>query len=524
MHYLSENIIIEAYKDLISFKVDNPSLLHIFFILKACGFNQFDYLPLNLIQEKAYPHAFQMSSLFTQSEGKPLKYDFINPFEMKSWRGQSPSEQLLKWVNSRIKNDIIGGATTWRRIIKYDPIGGNIHFTSDYLNQLVQLTLSSNKINMLSLALWYYKFSAFPKELNIQELLLKFIQDLHITDDELNILFYTKPLRAKVSYDEKMFDPKVIRNMIGNMDKQLSEWKEDKLTKNEIKLFNIIYEINMQTITPKYIKKCFEVTKQLILSGPPATSKSFLTNEIANEFKIVRRIQFHPQYAYQDFIGGYHVVGTEVKYSRGTLLRLLDDIKLLSKDEKALLIIDEINRANISQVLGEVIQCLDRNYRVLVNIEGKDTEINLPSNLYIIGTMNSSDRSIGNIDIAIRRRFLNLYCAPRPEELLESCTIQEMDFTLMDLLKKINYKLYDVFQDKDYSIGHAVFFIDSFKEGDKYVWNKERLEIVFNNLIIPTIEEFAFGDDSKVIEVLGEKLPSRLAGDEFLLGIKEFLE
>jgi 5-methylcytosine-specific restriction enzyme B len=166
-----------------------------------------------------------------------------------------------------------------------------------------------------------------------------------------------------------------------------------------------------------------EYQKQIILQGPPGTGKTRLAKRMAryiitseDEPNIddikdqVKLIQFHPSYSYEDFVRGIVATsnGTTIEYkTENKVLVEMAEEALKNQDKKYILIIDEINRANLSSVLGELIYALeyrDEAVESMYEIK-KSREIILPSNLYIIGTMNTADRSIGHIDYAIRRRF-----------------------------------------------------------------------------------------------------------------------
>ncbi|PJJ54609.1 dynein-related subfamily AAA family protein [Hymenobacter chitinivorans DSM 11115] len=156
---------------------------------------------------------------------------------------------------------------------------------------------------------------------------------------------------------------------------------------------------------------------QIVLQGPPGTGKTRMAEQIADRLaaKPAHRklIQFHPAYAYEDFVRGIVADTT----SAGSLRYQAENKVLAELAEQAaadsgndyVLIIDEINRANLPAVLGELIYALENRGKEVDSVYGlgadKNRVLRLPSNLYIIGTMNTADRSVGHMDYAIRRRF-----------------------------------------------------------------------------------------------------------------------
>ena len=162
------------------------------------------------------------------------------------------------------------------------------------------------------------------------------------------------------------------------------------------------------------IELLLEEKKQVIFYGPPGTGKTYVARELAKhlagDMKRVTFVQFHPSYAYEDFVQGYRPVETngQISYelTPGPLLRAA---KRAEEEEDAdhFLVIDEINRGNLAKVFGELyflLEYRDEELRLQYSRE-EDGLFSLPTNLYIIGTMNTADRSIALVDLALRRRF-----------------------------------------------------------------------------------------------------------------------
>lgn len=160
------------------------------------------------------------------------------------------------------------------------------------------------------------------------------------------------------------------------------------------------------------------------------------------------------------------------------------------------LIIDEINRGNVSAIFGELITLIEDSKRagnrdaIEVTLPYSKEKFSVPNNLYIIGTMNTADRSVEALDTALRRRFSFVEMQPNPSVLLNS---EYQDVDLKQLLETINQRI-EVLVDKDHQIGHSYFI---------GIQNLEDLKQIFKDKIIPLLEEYFYGDFGKIGLVLG---------------------
>ena len=211
---------------------------------------------------------------------------------------------------------------------------------------------------------------------------------------------------------------------------------------------------------------------QIILQGPPGTGKTREAKRIAKallglgendslegneQFKL---IQFHPSYSYEDFVRGIiaETVDEKIKYSvKDKILGSFAQEALKDKDKTYVLVIDEINRANLSAVLGELIYALEYRGEAVQSmyaIEGENNLI-LPPNLYIIGTMNTADRSVGHIDYAIRRRFAFVNILPK--DLTNELGDQFESALFAKVTNLFNTNLSSEFKKEEVQLGHSYF-------------------------------------------------------------------
>lgn len=279
------------------------------------------------------------------------------------------------------------------------------------------------------------------------------------------------------------------------------------------------------------LKDCLHITRtertdklhplNLIIYGAPGTGKTYSTAEYAlaivekrevdlsrkstEERKavmtkytdLIRKGQvvfttFHQSYGYEEFIQGLRPDTKSERLSFKTVdgvFKHIADVALNDDSNNYVILIDEINRANISKVFGELITLIEEDKRwgevnqTAVTLQSGDV-FAVPNNLYIIGTMNSADKSISLIDAALRRRFEFVEQKPNPD-LVDNPTLKKV-------FKGINNKLVDELDSADLLIGHSYFM------------NKEEddLPAVLNNSIIPLLYEYFYDNKKKVASVL----------------------
>lgn len=255
------------------------------------------------------------------------------------------------------------------------------------------------------------------------------------------------------------------------------------------------------------IEALLEEKKQIIFYGPPGTSKTFLAKKFAEYFtkrnKNVRLVQFHQSYSYEDFIEGIKPRLSDSGEASGFvrkpgIFKNVVDRCISNPMEKFVLIIDEINRANISKVFGELVFLLEYRKEKVSLTYSPEHEFFIPENLYIIGTMNSADRSIAFVDYALRRRFyFKDFYPDNPGDILfrwfTDNNLKDIDpKILVTMLSDINERIIKRLG-KEYQIGYSYFMVKNI--------DYEKVKRIINYSIIPLVEQYYFGKKEYVDEI-----------------------
>ncbi|MDB4308160.1 AAA family ATPase [Gammaproteobacteria bacterium] len=263
-----------------------------------------------------------------------------------------------------------------------------------------------------------------------------------------------------------------------------------------------------------------KLKKNLILQGPPGVGKTFVCKRLAYallEKKAkdqVTMVQFHQSYAYEDFIQGYRPSGEGFHLKNGIFYEFCERAKN-EPGKEFVFIIDEINRGNLSKVFGELMLLIEADKRgpdwaiPLTYTEDPDKTFYIPENLYLIGLMNTADRSLAMVDYALRRRFgfTDLVPGFDTDEFREYMQDAgaESAFTegLISRMEALNAK---ISADKTnlghgYCIGHSFFCVPPMSGVPDWGWYKR----VIQTEIAPLVREYYF-DDEKQANVLVEAL------------------
>ena len=305
-----------------------------------------------------------------------------------------------------------------------------------------------------------------------------------------------------------------LTEFIGDLEHMLGEEPEQPVPDREFRLPDVTEELAEKLCLPHaldWLQECVELLRdrpQLIFYGPPGTGKTYLAQELASHLvggkpENVQLVQFHPAYTYEDFFEGYRpakanetVVFDLVK---GPLRRLADAAGR-RLGEPHVLIIDEINRGNLAKIFGELYFLLEYRNKAVSLLYGSDEGqgFNLPRNVIILGTMNTADRSIALVDVAMRRRFWFQELHP------DIPPVKGMLATWLDrngyppdaalLLDRLNEEI----GERDFKIGPSYLMRPA-------VQSPQAMDRVWRTQILPLLEEHHYGelDHDEVVERYG---------------------
>lgn len=455
-----------------------------------------------------------------------------------------------EWKKVRDKDYLIEHGESGNRIVSY---------SSNDINQLINIILESCTVGFKELFNAYIPsddfdfndingFLIFNKITPDENHYIRAINYYNILRNTNEILEYDGSNTAnynliqlienpinQVSYNNETFEKKILSRIAYSIANNLGENEmtaAQLISQNSLdnvpdiftevdsnEIINIKPEDNQMKEINEYVK-LLETQKQIILQGPPGTGKTRLAKIIARnilkaEFEPeiddlkehVKLIQFHPSYSYEDFVRGITAKttdqGIEYEVENKILAQMAKDA-LEDKENIYILIIDEINRANLSSVLGELIyaleyrdQAVESMYELKEENKKKSREITLPSNLYIIGTMNTADRSIGHIDYAIRRRFSF-------SDVLPDSSVVDVNSKFLEVEKIFEKYTSAEFEKNKVMLGHSYFIADN---------NNDKLKSKLDYQVIPLLEEYISDGVLNIDETTWKELKTDLLGN-----------
>ena len=275
------------------------------------------------------------------------------------------------------------------------------------------------------------------------------------------------------------------------------EEETEKYTKEDF-----LHEVYMSESRYNNIAGVLKVKKNIILQGAPGVGKTFAAKRLAwammgeKDEERVEMVQFHQNYSYEDFVMGYKPSGDSFELKYGIFYRFC--LRAANHPEKAyFFIIDEINRGNMSKIFGELLMLIEKDYRdTKLILAYNGLPFSVPQNLYIIGMMNTADRSLAMIDYALRRRFSFFDIEPGFESAgfteYQKKLNNEIFDELIARIKELNREItLDKSLGKGFCIGHSYFC------GCKEC-TVDWMNAIVNYEILPMLSEYWFDDNAKL--------------------------
>lgn len=341
---------------------------------------------------------------------------------------------------------------------------------------------------------------------------------LHIdedTGDEQISFIIQKFLPDPLSWNElkemqELKNCEVLINNQGSLFK-LTKAEYDAILNREVEREHEAYttlqalsEVFMEEEELERIVTSLEYKKNIILQGPPGTGKTFLAKRLAflmlgeKDNSKIEMIQFHQSYSYEDFMQGYrpHEDGT-FKLENGVFYRFCKRAQA-DPDRKYFFIIDEINRGNLSKIFGELMLLIEKDKRgkkyavSLTYTTSSELKFYIPENVYLIGTMNTADRSLAVVDYALRRRFAFINLMPIFNDKFKNHLVNNADEAIVEKIMQRVGQLNELIKtDKNlgtgFQIGHSYFC-----EPDNMAGDENWYRFVIENEVGPLLEEYWF--------------------------------
>ncbi len=261
--------------------------------------------------------------------------------------------------------------------------------------------------------------------------------------------------------------------------------------------------------------------KNVILQGPPGVGKTFVARKLAYAMigykapEQVEMVQFHQSYSYEDFIQGWRPNPNGGFVLKNGVFYTFCQKARADSGTNYVFIIDEINRGNLSKIFGELLMLLEADKREpdyampLTYSQENEDRFHIPSNVYVVGMMNTADRSLAMVDYALRRRFTFIDLKPQFESgqfnsFLEGTVESEVVSIIIERITQLNQ---EIRQDKvnlgpGFEIGHSFFCPQGTEEGLGYPW----YESVIRAEIAPLIREYWFDDAEKAQKIVDQLL------------------
>lgn len=335
-------------------------------------------------------------------------------------------------------------------------------------------------ISLIDFMAWYFRYETFSEELSYSQLRSRFKERFTLDETELSLMFDESDTDMSGFYATE-FDEHELAQMVAERsdasatelsDKEpepvFSEDKRDVVIKSTLDTTYDLFDPDVDPTEDAVEAITEDGERNLLFVGPPGTGKTRKAFDISNELGVKRFFfQFHQSYSYEDFVESYEPVveGGSIEFDevekgfRKACRYAQDDA---DDDEYVFVILDEINRANVSEVFGELFSLIE--YREEIEemdvdqqLMYSDDQLVVPDNLVIIGTMNNLDKSTEEMEFALRRRFSEIEVPPSTGELRSILDAQEGHDWDPEELDELALLLNMVNDEGEYPLGHTYF-------------------------------------------------------------------
>jgi len=320
---------------------------------------------------------------------------------------------------------------------------------------------------------------------------------------------FTMPVKTLTNISNDLDKINLIRQKLGIDEAQGAN------ESSEFSLENLLSDVFIDKYEFENIVDLLRLKKNIILQGAAGVGKTFIAKKIAMALQEsysqdnIEMVQFHQSYSYEDFIQGYRPTKDNFELRKGIFYELCDRARA-DVSNSYFLVIDEINRGNLSKIFGELMMLIEYDKRgkknkIKLTYSQNNEEFYVPENLYIIGTMNTADRSLSLVDYALRRRFAFIKMSPNFGDKFKS--FADKRGLSQPLIERISSKLTSlnsVIKSEDslgdgFEIGHSFFC--TYISGNEERWFSNILEYE----IVPLLKEYWF-DDMEKVNQLSEEL------------------
>lgn len=320
---------------------------------------------------------------------------------------------------------------------------------------------------------------------------------------------FTMPVKTLTNISNDLDKINLIQQILG------IDGVQEANESSEFSFENLLSDVFIDNYEFENIVDLLRLKKNIILQGAAGVGKTFIAKKIAMALQEsysqdnIEMVQFHQSYSYEDFIQGYRPTKDNFELRKGIFYELCDKARA-DLSNPYFLVIDEINRGNLSKIFGELMMLIEYDKRgkknkIKLTYSQNNEEFYVPENLYIIGTMNTADRSLSLVDYALRRRFAFIKMSPNFGDKFKSfATKRGLSQPLIERITSKLTSLNSIIKSEDslgdgFEIGHSFFC--TFNSGNEERWFSNILEYE----IVPLLKEYWF-DDMEKVNQLSEEL------------------